>query len=167
MRTGDHIHIWTLHPGKQATPNVTGPHLEYRESEEIRPALRSRKVYRASPAEGWDQARGAPRAPPQRVPGPDARTPDGEGWATREQGHVIPRRSLSAGSPAEQSQGASAPGRRPGRLSRKPGGWPFSMVPPSQTSAAAPAAPLPYGCSPQVDDHFLKELPLVMTLYFL
>ena len=34
MRTEAHILIWILHPGKQATLNVTGPHPEYRELEE-------------------------------------------------------------------------------------------------------------------------------------
>ena len=89
---------------------------------------------------------------------------DGEGWATGEQGCGIPSRSLSAGSPAEQSQSGSAPGRRPGRLSRKPGGWPFSMVPPNQTRLLLPHRLFPMAAHPKLT---ITSLRTVTTLYFL
>lgn len=77
--------IWTLRPGMQATPNVTGPHPEYREPGDVRPALRGRKVDRAS------AGRRLGAGPSRRLRPPTPELRDWEGQATPgEQGHLIP-----------------------------------------------------------------------------
>lgn len=61
MLTGDPTGIRTLHPGKQETPNVTGPHPEYREPEDVRPALQAGRSIVPLPAGPWTLAWGGAR----------------------------------------------------------------------------------------------------------